>query len=193
MLTALQLTVLHILDHAKEYPWSVQGFGVLRLFIRGVGRLHIWDTNLRYPGVSLVHNHSWSLESTIVAGELMNTRYVENVGLNPTHWKQRLLTGYKSKTVAEPTKVHLRRLTSEYYRAGDVYSQQASEIHETNALNGTITVMRRDEDENGHADVYWPLGAEWGTAIPRPATPEEVQATVQRAHPWLTLAQRRAR
>ena len=64
-----------ILDNASSYKWSVQGFGMLRLYIRKVGRLHIWDNELRYPGVSVIHNHSWDLESTIIVGAIRNTRY----------------------------------------------------------------------------------------------------------------------
>lgn len=201
MLTALQLATLAIVDEPLKFQWSVQGFGVLRLFIKDVGRLHIWDRALRYPGVSLIHNHSWNLESTIVAGELCNTRYVESrpatglaltLDMPATHWKRRLLTGYQSKMTEAPAEmVNLRRRHSEFYRPGDVYSQRADEIHQTDALDGTITIMRRDEDVNGHADVYWPLGTEWGTAIPRRATPAEVAQTTQRALPWLRLVTRR--
>lgn len=199
MLTALQLITLALLSRPYDHPWSVQGFGVLRLFIEDVGRLHIWDTRLRYPGVSLIHNHSWNLDSVIVAGELMNTRYVEQpvaaLGLagyiRPTHWKQRLLTGFQSHMVSAPSQVNLLAMPNEIYGPGDTYSQHADEIHETNALDGTITVMRRDENSgDGHADVYWPLGTEWGTAIPRAATRDEITRTIEGALPWLTLATR---
>src|SRR5712691_11456301 len=35
----LQVLALAILDKASAFHWSVHGFGVLRLYIRGVGRL----------------------------------------------------------------------------------------------------------------------------------------------------------
>lgn len=187
---ALKILTAAILDNAQHQKWSVQGFGVLRLYIRDIGRLHIWDSALRYPGVSLTHNHSWDLKSQVIAGVLENTRFTESIGglvsgeMMPRwkpYWKQRLLTGYKSKMVSEPTLVALLDHEPEVYVPGDTYHQRASEIHVTNAVDGTITLMERREDVDGHADVYWPQDCTWGTAIPRRATEAEIEATVAKA------------
>ena len=118
--TALRLAVLPILQNWEYFDWSVQGFGVLRLYIneplrkaglkqRSIGRLHIWDTALRFPGVSLIHNHSWDLKSTVVCGSLRNERFeVTPVHLGVPYMRQRLLTGYESKMVEDgPEKVGL--------------------------------------------------------------------------------------
>lgn len=177
--TALQLATIAILDNALAYDWSVQGFGMLRLYIRKVGRLHIWDYALRYPNVSMVHNHSWDLESQIIFGSLMNTRFVEskdNTGIVCN--RQRLITGYDTKMVSPIGQVKLVGSVPEIYVEGTTYSQKAYEIHRTDADDGTVTLMARDEDENGQADVYWPVGVEWGTAKPRKATKEEIAATI---------------
>jgi len=182
-MTGLQLAVLAILDNATNYEWSVQGFGVLRLYIRRVGRLHVWDSALRYPNVSMIHNHSWDLRSDVVFGHLQNTRYNETSWLpgmsNPEPFcKQRLVTGYKTHMVSPVEHVELSHYPVEIYLPGDVYQQRAHEIHCTNAADGTVTLMARNEDENGQADVYWPRSGTWGTAKPRPATREEIEATV---------------
>ncbi len=177
----LRIAVLGILDNAAAYQWSVQGFGLLRLYIRDVGRLHIWDSALRAPNVSMVHNHSWDLHSTVIAGRLVNTRYklVEGYGGDLYHGR-RLVTGYHTRTVSALDDIQLAGI-GETYGPGDTYSQLANEIHRTDADDGTVTLMLRQEDENGQADVYWPAGTEWGTAKPRAATPEEVSATVTKA------------
>lgn len=158
----LQLAVLAILERAENFDWSVQGFGVLRHYIGTIGRLHIWDSRLRYPGVSPIHTHSWDLRSTIVSGLLTNTIFSEEQVGNPYH-KQRLVTGYASHMVSPVEDTHLVVWSQATLRPGDIYQQRASEIHTTEALNGTITLMERREDKDGEADVYWPHGSEWGT------------------------------
>lgn len=179
-MTPLQILTLHILDHASEFEWSVQGFGMLRLYIRKIGRLHIWDRRLRYPGVSMVHNHSWDLRSTIISGSLTNIIYVPTQAGGQMYAGKRLITGYHTTDVhpLEPV-----RLTGKkrYYLPGEIYEQQASVIHETDAEDGTITLMEREDNEQGQADVYWPAGTEWGTARPHRARPDEIVPIVASA------------
>lgn len=193
-LKPLRLAVLAILDKAMSSnvgDWSVQGFGMLRYYIRNAGRLHLWDDRLRYPGVSMIHNHAWHLRSTIVCGSLVNQRYLDN------NWQfmsaarpfshMRLQTGFDTKHLSPVDQVWLLKHRAERYLPGDVYLQTAHEVHETIAANGTITLMERnDTAQAGVADVYWPIDSEWGTATPRTATPEEVQRTVATAIEELT-------
>lgn len=183
----LQLATLAILDHATDYEWSVHGFGLLRLYIRNLGRLHVWDSALRYPNVSMIHNHSWDLKSTVVSGQIINTRYTTEPpyeGYNTpgmVYHGKRLITGYNTRDVVSLDNCKLYRRSIDRLTAGDEYSQLAHEIHETNADDGTVSLMARKEDENGQADVYWPAWTEWGTAKPRVAEPAEVMAVVTRA------------
>lgn len=187
----LRLAVLQILDTAigqldHEHPlygdWSVQGFGMLRLYIRKIGRLHIWDNALRYPNVSMTHTHSWDLTSTVVCGNLTNFRYAETVPSDGNPWKkQRLVTGYKTHMVTPVVDVYLTARSLEELRPGDIYDQRAAEIHKTLARNGTVTLMERTEDVNGEADVYWPADCSWGTAKPRRAKPDEIRTTIKKA------------
>lgn len=197
----LQLAILRLFDSALECigsalpedkipigDWSVQGFGMMRLYIRKVGRLHIWDSALRYPGVSMVHNHSWDLRSTVISGVLLNRRW-EDADLNLSRgepWKRRrIVTGYNCHFVEEISDVNLYERPHQYFFPGSVYSQAAAEIHMTDAEDGSITLMERNDNENGEADLFWRVGEEWGTAKPRPVTKEEVFDTIQRALPML--------
>lgn len=176
----LQLAVLAILDNWEHYEWSVQGFGLLRFYIRRLGRLHIWDSALRYPNVSTIHNHSWDLRSTVVSGKLCNTRYVETQFGIPFR-KQRVVTGYNSTIVSTPESVSLLPMPREIYQPGEIYAQTAHVVHLTEPVDGTITLMERHEDINGEAEVYWPIGAAFGTAKPRPATNSEARSAVLQA------------
>jgi hypothetical protein len=195
----LQLAVLQILDTVvgqiqHEQPlygdWSVQGFGVLRLYIRNIGRLHIWNSALRYQNVSLVHNHSWDLRSTVVCGRLVNQRY-EEWEFSPTledgnnamlFNRRRIMTGYDCHFVAPEDVVTLLRHRAEEYFAGDLYHQRAHEVHASLPDDGCITLMERRENSDGHANVYWPIDGAWGDAKPRRATRQEVLSTCQAAY-----------
>lgn len=175
---ALRVAVLAILENAGGFGWSVQGFGVLRLFVGKVGRVHVWHKGLRYPNVSMVHNHSWDLKSTVVSGRLNNVRYAksdEGHSMAKPFDGTRLLTGFDCKEIKPLPETWLREKGVELYTPGMEYAQKAAEIHRTDAEDGTVSVMLRNEVENGEADVYWPRGTEWGTAQPRPATEAEIK------------------
>ena len=177
MLRPLQLVVFQILDKAVEYEWTMQGFGLLRMYIKDKARLHIWDDRLEYPNVSKIHNHSWDLKSTIISGRLFNIQYqkVDDSLNKPTHWHSRFVCGLNTKQLAEPEAVILKRGFSERYEPGQTYSQKAEEIHLTEADRGTITLMERQLDGAfGEADLFWSIDKEWGTAKPEIADKETI-------------------
>lgn len=192
MTRALQIAVLQILDQAHSWSWSVQGFGMLRLYVRKVGRIHLWDEALRYPNVSMVHNHSWDLKSHVVCGLVVNTRYeqrsCEDTFFGQTYHGKRMITGYQCSDVQPLDDCMLREEVIERFGPGETYSQRAAELHRTDAVDGTVTLMERNEDTNGQADIRWLYGTKWGTARPRPATPEECLATVTKAKKMLEAA-----
>jgi hypothetical protein len=183
---ALQLAVRDILRHPQSFEWSVQGFGLLRLYFGEEGRLHVWAPCLRYDNVSTIHDHSWHLRSTIVFGKLQNKRFVDCGPSDPTHYRQQVVTGYNARLLDEPQLRRLAMHSYEVYRPGDEYSQRAEEIHETIADPYTITLMERDADKDGIANLYWSKDTTWGTAKPRKATPEEVERVTQRALKQIT-------
>lgn len=190
-----QLAVYQLLAHTFESVmsgympkgWSVQGMGMLRLYISDIGRLHIWDSRLRYPGVSMIHNHSWDMSSTVISGEIANTRYEYVEGYGKAYYRKRIQCGPEYQEVEAPVLVSLRCGASEIYLAGQDYNQVANEIHRTDAFDGTITLMERQHDGPlGQADVFWPEAELWGNAKPRPATMAEIAAVVKDALMKLT-------
>lgn len=193
----LQLAVLAILDNASAFTWSLQGMGLLRLYVRDIGRIHIWDETLRFPHVSMIHNHSWDLRSTIVGGFLTNRKYIPvdmpfDVPINHNranhcakYHTKLFITGYEGRPIEEQKDVWLTPLQPDTYGPGASYHQIAHEIHETDAVDGTVTILERRDDAEGHANIYWPAGTEWGSAVPRPATNEEVMIGVTKALEFL--------
>ena len=160
-----------------EQDWETQGIGFLRLRVGPNTRLHIWDSRLRTPGVSDVHDHTqWAFNSTIISGSLINTRYVCNES-DVGKWTQATLNcGIGGGMIPGSTKrVELTPSVPEIYGEGDAYTQQPDEIHRTTAMDGTVTLLRQERKDTGTARVFYPHGSAWGDATPRVANRNEVE------------------
>lgn len=188
-LTFLKPMVRHVLNQPYvDSKWTVQGFGFLRTYFGPHDepkrfRLNLWDSTFTVPGVSTIHDHPWHFTSTIVAGAFCNVRY--EMGLAPheaeiTHHFTTIKTGEgggMEKGLISRCRLIPQR--PELYKAGDVYSQDADEIHETIFADGTVTLNERRRVGDGeHARVFWPAGTDWVDAEPRPATRNEVSGAI---------------
>ena len=159
-----------ILEHWDHYAWTIQGFGFARVKIADVGRIHVWDSRLAVPLVSTVHTHPWPLKSTIISGELINSRFVTPpAGIRCAPYvHQRLKTGEGGGLVGEPEEIRLSPLDPRCYLPGDTYEQAPDDIHRTQAQDGTVTLLERPQGPPlEEASVYWPIGMKWVSAEPR--------------------------
>lgn len=165
-----------ILSRCHEYPWTLQGFGMLRLNLGKEGRIHVWDDRYAVPNVSVIHTHPWNLESTILSGRLVNIRYAQvSSAWEATHMRQSIATGEGGGLRGEPMPVRLLAGPAETYLPRDHYGQEADEIHESRPDRGTVTLLRRPKGAPLElAHVYWPHGTAWVSAEPRRATRAEV-------------------
>jgi len=182
MIDVSKVLVRHILENAQSFEWSLQGMGMLRLHLPNNNRLQVWDSRFRAPGVSMVHDHlQWGLHSWILAGRLTNRKYVEVTEPDKGH-PFKVVTikpGVGTFFKEEPRNTYLKALKPELYVSGACYHQHPSEIHETDALDGTVTLIFKEVTPDESARVFWPLGTEWGSAEPHSATPAEVEAITQ--------------
>lgn len=171
-----------ILSNAQAYEWSLQGMGMLRLHLPDNYRLHVWDSRYRVPNVSMVHDHlQWGLHSTVIAGRLLNRRYIKIPRGGEPYMFATLKPGYDCYFKHEPQATCLGELLGDLYEEGESYGQEPSEIHQTNAEDGTVTLMRKTPTADESARVFWPTGTEWVSAEPRPATLAEVADITGRA------------
>jgi hypothetical protein len=173
-LPALRALVRTILTNAQAFDWSLQGMGMLRLHLPGAYRLHVWDSRYRVPNVSMIHDHlQWGLHSTIIAGELTNRRYAMDADGEP-HLFRTLKPGYGYYWKDDAQRCGLRALRAITYGPGGEYEQEPAEIHQSDPLDGTVTLMHKRPTADESARVFWPDGEQWVSAEPRRATPEEV-------------------
>lgn len=173
-----------ILEQWRSFKWTVQGFGMVRTKIANVGRIHVWDSEMRSQRVSDIHAHPWDLRSTVISGELINQRfdvYGHNCpGVPYVH--SRIKTGEGGHLVGETKDVRLIGNEPEFYTAGGTYWQGANEVHRSIPIDGTVTLLERAMGEPlQETDVYWSRGTSWVSAEPREAKPYETQRAIEYA------------
>lgn len=182
----LKLMAKKLLEQC-ERGWTIQGLGMMRLYLSRDTRLHVWDSRYAVPNVSQMHTHPWHFNSLVIAGEVRNQRFVEgNGGDSSLYYRQKLHCGEGGGLIGEPSIIQLctpsGNETVEVYREGDTYYQKANEIHVSNPLDGTVTLVTRSVAGNpDHAYVYWRNGDNWVSAEPRPALPGEIADITSKA------------
>jgi len=194
-----------ILEQAKHFKWSVQGLGMMRLYLSTEMRLHIWHSSLMVPDVTLVHDHPWHFQSMVIVGKLVNKRYfpefdgpadaARTSGWQPrrrvpdgTHIggpelfvKQQLFCGPGGCVKSAPEDIILFKAlqADEHCHPGDLYSQSKYQIHYTEAEDCTVTLVSRSFDgDRDHANIYRKGGLPFVSAEPRPAIPQEIDLVV---------------
>jgi hypothetical protein len=171
-----------ILKNPFGFKWSLQGFGMLRLYLSRNVRLHVWSAAHQVEDVSVIHDHPWNFESHVLSGSIVNVRYsLEPEGLT-THTMQTIRCGPGGCAMADEVRVCLRRHPEERLGTGRTYHQRAYEIHESRPSDGAVSVIVREPgDDPDHARVFYPVGTKWVSAEPREATSEEIETITHNA------------
>ena len=179
--TALATALVYqILAHGTEYPWVMQDIGLLglRLDDRREYRLHVWDPAYA-SGDPPIHDHPFDFVSHVIAGEMTNTRYVEDRrGIE--YWRARYAPDDEDERITDTVTLSGSATT---YVAGGHYLQLAHELHDSRQLPGTVTVIRR-----AHKDVreltVCRRDETWVSGRSRPATAAEVKHITSLALQW---------
>jgi hypothetical protein len=176
-----RVLVRTILEHAQDYPWTMQEIGLLglRLDNRREYRLHVWDPS-HCEHEPPVHDHPFDFTSTIIAGEMTNTLYRESpTGVEYSRVRYRP----DEEDVRSTDTVRLSAMATTY-REGGQYSQLADELHDSRQLPGTVTVIRWTFKIGPELTVCRRDGSTWVSGQSRPANPEEVKRIAAAALEW---------
>jgi hypothetical protein len=174
-MTPLQAAIYTILLNPKAYKWDYQGFGFIRCYLHDNDewRLHIWDNKKAIPQISDIHTHPWDFKSTIIFGTLYNYIYKEVKSTGDKFTKQLMQPGKNARLLSDKIEVNLLSKIIQY-NVLDTYSQKKEIIHKTNAISGTVTLIRRfDRSRQDRTFVYYKT-AEWIAGTPRIATESEI-------------------
>ena len=161
-----------ILEHAEGYAWTMQDIGLLglRLDDRREYRLHVWDASYSV-GEPPVHDHPFDFTSTVIAGEMTNTRYEED----PSGVEYRRVRYRPPNEDARATDTVRLSGTATTFTAGRQYSQLAHELHDSRQLPGTVTIIRRTFKDVPELTVCTRGEAAWVSGQSRPAAPDDVK------------------
>jgi hypothetical protein len=163
---------LAVLAHPHAHPWKVQGIGLLSLRLDGrrERRLHVWDpaTAPQHPPV---HDHPYDFTSTVIAGELTDTTWVEHPEGEVFRRERYRLDAEDDRTVDEVRLVATPRVLL----PGESYRHAASDLHDSRQGPGTVTVIRCTWHDPTELSVCFRPGDPWVSAGSRPATPDEIQ------------------
>lgn len=180
-----QTLVRNLLEHPADYPWRMQNVGLLslRLDERREYRLHVWDPE-GCVGDPPVHDHPFDFASTVIAGELVNTRYGEDPN-GVEYTRHRYRTGSESDRRTDSV-----RLTGSetVLSSGDHYRQRSVELHSSRQTPGTVTLLQFGPVEAGELTVCLAPGAPWVAVGARPATAAEVKRITGAALDQLSVA-----
>jgi len=173
-----QALVRTILEHASDYPWRMQGIGLLalRLDDRREHRLHVWDPD-GCIGDPPVHDHPYDFTSAVVVGALTNTRYVEDPS-GVEYCRQRYAPDDESTRRTDSVRLVG---TSTTLGPGARYHQLAGELHDSRQTPGTVTVIRCEWRDRAELTVCQRPGTPWVSGRSQAATPDEIRRTTAAA------------
>lgn len=179
--TLSKALVLTILQHAEDFPWRMQDIGLmgLRLDDQREHRLHLWDPS-DDVGDPPIHDHPYDFTSTIIVGELTNTRYVEDAA-GDEYARFRYSPPAEDERRSDTVKLSATATT---FTEGSRYRQLAHELHASGQQPGTVTVIRCSWVEAPELTVCFRDEGSWRSGQAREATREEIKAVAAKALEW---------
>jgi hypothetical protein len=179
--TLSRALVLALLQHAEDFPWRMQDIGLmsLRLDDRREYRLHVWDPT-ECDGDPPVHDHPYDFTSTVIAGELTNTRYEEDPA-GCEYVRFRYAPGAEDERRSDALRLSAVATT---LAQGTEYRQLAPELHASWQQPGTVTAIRCVWVEAPELTVCLRDGGSWRSAQGRDATRQEIKTFTAKALEW---------
>ena len=173
--------VLTMLQHAESFPWRMQDIGLmsLRLDDRREHRLHVWDPSYGAEE-PLVHDHPYDFISTIIAGEMTNTRYEQDPA-GDEYVRFRFSPGAESERRSDSVRLSSTATT---FIEGSRYNQDAHELHASWQQPGTVTAIRCQWVETPELTVCVRDENSWRSGQGRDATREEIKSYTAKALEW---------
>jgi len=167
-------------DRLRLRPHSAGGHPLTqRLDDRRDYRLHVWDRSY-CEGDPPIHDHPYEFSSAIIAGEVTNTRYVEDPeGDEYVRFRYSLPDESQRRS-------DLVRLSgsAETVTEGGEYRQRPVELHASWQEPGTVTVIRCSWGPPRELTVCLRDEDSWRSGAARDATREEIKKFAAKALEW---------
>ncbi|MDQ1360940.1 MAG: hypothetical protein QOJ44_1317 [Acidimicrobiaceae bacterium] len=179
--TLSKALVFTMLRHAEDFPWRMQDIGLmgLRLDDRRQYRLHVWDSSSSV-GDPPIHDHPYDFTSTIIVGEMTNSRYEEDPA-GDEYARFRYAPPAEDQRRSDAVRLSA---TSTTLTEGGQYRQLAHELHASGQQPGTVTVIRCSWVEAPELTVCLRDEGSWRSGQALDATREEIKTVAAKALEW---------
>lgn len=153
--------------------WRHAGFGALQAYIRegteNELRVHIWHPSLVKAGIEesgLCHDHRFAMRSSVLVGKIIQTEFFlerTNLGdwqtLEVLHAREAMARGGSFHHDPVPTGEFFDRSPVSFeISAGEGYTFDKFQFHETHAEGVTITLVEKSDQEDVRARILAPRG-----------------------------------
>ncbi len=139
---------------------SLHGLGFIQVKLGGSQRLHVWHPDLPRRSCyeySSIHNHRFGFTSCVLKGTQINIRCRIEIVKQSTgshllishNGPRSEKGGRESYPVAD---VNIEEMEAEYYGAGEEYTLPVFEYHKTPNKGIVITVLKKEKEQNIHAN-----------------------------------------
>jgi len=142
-------------------------------------RLHVWDQSY-CVGDPPIHDHLYEFTSTIIAGEMTNTRYEED-SAGDEYLRFRYPPGAEGERRSDAVRLSS---TATIFNEGNQYHQLAHELHASWQQPGTVTAIRCQWVETPQLTVCVRDEGSWRSGQRREATRDEIKAFTAKALEW---------
>jgi hypothetical protein len=180
--TVTKTLVKKILQAAEVFPWRMQSIGLMSLCLDDHRErvLHVWGPPSETIKEPPIHDHPFDFISTIIVGEITNTRYKED-SAGTKYFRFRYSPAEENSRQSDT--VRLSRTSTTYIEGGH-YQQLAHDLHDSRQLPGTVTLLRRSFKEVEKLTVCFSQPDLWISGKARPATYQEIKRMTSKALEW---------
>lgn len=162
-----RMNLIALMKNATDFVWSLQGFGMFRLYLSDRTRLHVWDTRYTTKDVSMIHDHPWDFTSEVLFGEIRDIAYIEAPGND--YLAQDIKCGPSGGKIGEPRPCDLTVYMDRIYKAGETYGHGYLTLHQSQPQCGAVTLVTRKrllDIDPDKATVVHRADEEWVSAEP---------------------------
>jgi hypothetical protein len=140
-------------------PRYHSGVGMIQMYLNEQYRIHVWHPELRAKTEAFGnrHSHRFDLTSTVLLGNVFDTA----LRLEPNFFNGRFETfdvvpahkGVITRPTPNDAMFDLIVTGIRHYRTGETYAIKKFDYHETKTEGLTVTLLRKDNQEETHARI----------------------------------------
>lgn len=153
------------LNQEIDSGWECHGLGMAKKYLTPEIRLHVWDRRFRHVGrwTESIHAHRWDLWSVVLHGHLIQQ---EVVAVDAPFDGAYVEWEVGNRMSPDPTGLFLKsgrklglHILDFKVGAGYAYTMPQGSFHRTDAVDGTVALMRREKVQ-GLSSCLIPLGVQ---------------------------------